>query len=102
MKTPDEIKKALECCGADKPCGECPYRPEVDSCIGMITRDALDYIQQLESQVADLGKKGIRPVLHNGCNGCKWADRGEHDEPCVQCCGTQPRRLPDLWEDKND
>lgn len=57
MKTPEEIRKALEHCGADKPCGECPYRKEVDSCIGMIARDALSYIRQLESQIADLGKK---------------------------------------------
>lgn len=57
MKTPEEIKKALEHCSADKPCGECPYRPEVDSCIGMIARDALSYIRQLENQIADLGKK---------------------------------------------
>lgn len=57
MKTHEEIKKALECCAADEPCGECPYHPEVDSCIGMIARDALSYIRKLENQVADLGKK---------------------------------------------
>lgn len=57
MKTPEEIKRALECCAADEPCGGCPYLPEVDMCIGMIARDALSYIQQLENQVADLGKK---------------------------------------------
>lgn len=59
MKTPEEIKKALECCGADKPCRacrECPYRPEIDSCSRM-ARDALSYIRQLENQIADLGKK---------------------------------------------
>ena len=50
MKTPEEIKKGLEGCGADKPCGECPYRPEVDLCIGMIALDALAYIQKLEAQ----------------------------------------------------
>lgn len=51
MKTQEEIKKALECCGADEPCGEeCPYLPEVDLCIGMIARDALACIQQLEAQ----------------------------------------------------
>lgn len=57
MKTPEEIKKALECCAADELCEECPYHPEVNSCIGMIARDALSYIRQLENQVADLGKK---------------------------------------------
>lgn len=57
MKTHEEIKKGLECCATDEPCGECPYRLEVDSCIGMIARDALSYIRQLENQVADLGRK---------------------------------------------
>ena len=57
MKMHEEIKKALECCAADEPCGECPYHLEVDLCIGMITRDALSYIRQLENQVADLGRK---------------------------------------------
>lgn len=59
MKTPEEIRKALECCGADKPCRacrECPYHPEIDSCSRM-ARDALSYIRKLESQIADLGKK---------------------------------------------
>lgn len=57
MKTPEDIKKGLECCAADEPCGECPYRLEVEMCIGMIARDALSYIRKLENQVADLGKK---------------------------------------------
>ena len=57
MRTSEEIKKGLECCAADEPCGGCPYRPEVNSCIGMIARDALSYIRQLENQIADLGKK---------------------------------------------
>lgn len=57
MKTHEEIKKTLECYADYAPCGECPYRLEVDMCIGMIARDALFYIRQLENQVADLGKK---------------------------------------------
>lgn len=57
MKTPEGIKKGLECCAADEPCGGCPYRSEVDMCIGMIARDALSYIRQLENQIADIGKK---------------------------------------------
>lgn len=56
MKTPEEIKKALECCAADEPCGECPYRQEVDMCIGMIARDTRVYIQQLEDHIRDLTK----------------------------------------------
>ena len=79
MKMHEEIKKALECCAADEPCGECPYHPEVDSCIGMIARDALSYIRQLENQVADLGRKVP-----------KWIDVDERlpdkGEPVVALC----------------
>ena len=57
MKTHEEIKKTLECYADYAPCVECPYRPEVGMCIGMIARDALFYIRQLENKVADLGKK---------------------------------------------
>ena len=48
MKTPDEIKKALECCFYDSAqCGECPYYPV--SCDRELVRDAREYIRQLEA-----------------------------------------------------
>lgn len=79
MKTHEEIKKALECCAADELCEECPYHPEVDSCLGMITRDALDYVRQLENQIAEVGKKVT-----------KWIDVDERlpekGEPVVALC----------------
>lgn len=46
MKTPDEIKKALECCANDK-CEECPY--DASKCV-CFEKDALEYIQQLEAK----------------------------------------------------
>lgn len=50
MKTPDEIKKALECCFYDsEQCGECPYYPV--SCDRELVRDAREYIRQLESKL---------------------------------------------------
>lgn len=57
MKTPEEIKNALNNCGGSGGCKSCPYYVGVELCIGMIMGDALTYIQQLENQVADLGKK---------------------------------------------
>ena len=49
MKTPDEIKKALECCFYDSAqCGECPYYPV--SCDRELVRDAREYIRQLEAE----------------------------------------------------
>lgn len=50
MKTPDEIKKGLDCCQTDasKSCKPCPYVSCV-TCISDLNRDALAYIQQLEA-----------------------------------------------------
>lgn len=52
MKTPDEIKKGLECCLAG-PCpgAECPYyEKELFRCGYFKSKDALAYIQQLERE----------------------------------------------------
>ena len=52
-KTSEEIKKGLECCDKGNACrGHCPYDgPEngIKGCTGKLSRDALAYIQQLES-----------------------------------------------------
>ena len=52
MKTPEEIKKALECCsdadGFDGDCIKCPYKGE-QWCGDKSKIDALAYIQQLEA-----------------------------------------------------
>lgn len=69
MKTPEEIKKWLECCSsAEIMCGECPYYEDGVDCDGM-EEDALAYIQQLEAQVPkwisveDPPKKGGRYLI---------------------------------------
>lgn len=46
MKTPDEIKKAFECCMQMHGCKECSYSGE--RCTVELSKDALSYIQQLE------------------------------------------------------
>lgn len=57
MKTPDEIKRGLEFCGADECHGDqhtsCPYNGDV-FCIMHTCADALAYIQQIEAQNAEL------------------------------------------------
>ena len=56
MKSPDEIKKALECCFYESAqCRECPYYPT--TCDRELVRDAREYIRQLEAQNAELLKK---------------------------------------------
>ena len=57
MKTPEEIKKWLK-----QDCGECdeenfcPYMG-IAGCIGILHKDALAYIRQLEAQNAELVRK---------------------------------------------
>ena len=52
MKTPEDIKKALECCsdadGFDGDCIKCPYKGE-QWCEDKSKIDALAYIQRLEA-----------------------------------------------------
>ena len=53
MRSPDEIKKGLESCGADECHGEhtgCPYKDDA-LCMMHICSDALAYITQLEARV---------------------------------------------------
>lgn len=51
VKTPEEIKKALECCGMidDDGCCKCPYNG--GACDFQLERDTLEYIQTLEDHI---------------------------------------------------
>jgi hypothetical protein len=54
MKSPDEIKKGMHCCSEPGyNCNGCPYEdePAISFCKVTRTKDALEYIQQLEAQV---------------------------------------------------
>ena len=73
MKTPEEIKKGLECCytALKDPyfaCKGCPYG-DMRVCDGDMGLDALAYIQQLERErdamFRDLQRKSF------GCDKCK-------------------------------
>jgi hypothetical protein len=49
VKTPDDIKKGLECCNKGN-CKECPYREsEHIDCQEQMLKDARAYIEQLEA-----------------------------------------------------
>ena len=58
MKTPEEIKKGLEICIADKSCRDCPYHN--GNCGMQLERDALAYIQQLEQRLVEVNKTSPR------------------------------------------
>lgn len=57
MKTPDEIKKGLECCLNKKsicPGSVCPYHKYGHGCGYYKDKDALVYIKHLEERLADV------------------------------------------------
>ena len=55
MRTPDEIKKWLECC-THVTCNGCPY--DEDGCAtSQQIIDALEYIKQLERRICELTEK---------------------------------------------
>ena len=55
MRTPEEIKKGLECC-THATCIACPYA--YDGCTSNMEKiDALEYIQQLENHIGELTEK---------------------------------------------
>ena len=116
MKTPDEIKKGLELCGADE-CHEnqhkiCPYKGDV-FCIMHTCGDALAYIQQLEAQNTELLEKVEQlkaerdaAVRDCGCFPCQTCEERENGDLCPMCeiqggyrkfhqwCGVQKEETP--------
>ena len=63
MKTPDEIKKGLECCSApreDEQCRQCPYAPNNGYCVDKLTRDALWYMVELKAENVQRADRIIR------------------------------------------
>lgn len=79
MKSPEKIKKGLECCIADN-CKGCPYYPlyEVFGCKLARAKDALAYIQKLEAQNAELLKQ-IEELK---------AGKARAESSCTQMAGT--------------
>lgn len=88
MKTPDEIKKWLECC-THGTCNSCPYfGDECDSDREVI--DTLEYIQQLENHIGELTEK----VAQLEAAQPKWisVDERPPELPCICYDGLNPPR----------
>ena len=82
MKTPDEIKKGLECCLFGK-CRSCPYSEEYGcDCSEHLRDDIREYHNQLEAErdaaVADM----YEMVLQPGFIACDWCDHCECESDC--------------------
>lgn len=84
MKTPEEIKRGLECCEPNKSnCYDCPYYAECHLAFGgTATQDALAYIQQLEREKMEL----LDLCEQFGqCTICKYTNRALCQSPCCDC-----------------
>lgn len=70
-KTPDEIVKALKCCGANLPCDYCPYFDECAcDCMSSLNNDAAALIDSLQSQLAET-KRQLEAAIRMNLLNCK-------------------------------
>lgn len=101
MKTPDEIKKGLECCSVAA-CGFCPYEYycNMENGFAEFSNDVLAYIQQLKNHIGELTEK-VKQLDHvtrerdamlelvkelGECNYCKHDSYCPHTIPdCMNC-----------------
>lgn len=67
VKTPDEIKKALECCSGDGNCKKCGYEHDCNMYEGfsILAKDALKYIRQIEAKQSKWISVDERLPLHD-------------------------------------
>lgn len=66
MKTPEKIKKGLECCKNGE-CVDCRYFDGSGSwsCVGRLIEDVFAYIQQLEQRLVEVNKTSPRWISVN-------------------------------------
>lgn len=89
MKSPDEIKKGLECCKVFDGCSECPYATSTVFpygialyCTSGLATDSLAYIKKLERERDEL----FRDVsLEISCSSCKHVGTKLRKNPCKEC-----------------
>ena len=84
MKTPEEIKHALECCSnhiMDSDCSCCEYGQEAN-CDAGLHFDALDYIRRLEAE-----REALLKIVHDyaGCKECVHVSIKPELPPCSDC-----------------
>ena len=99
-RTPEEIKRGLECCNAFNACLSCPYEHIVDTehgwgCVVIRNADTLAYIQQLERE-----RDAAVEDIFKTCLNCKHEKLGYGVGPCppaeeyvkmIDCCNWQWR-----------
>lgn len=82
MRSPDEIKKGLECCYEGIDCTKCPYMKacfeDDEKPYGLVVPDALAYIQQLERE----RDAAVKDCASMPCKTCK---KNTKDGFCHTC-----------------
>lgn len=95
MKSPEEIKKGLNCCDEQMSCDECPYHGEND-CSYLIIKDGLSYIKQLEAErdalIYDIEEYCAECAL------CKYYSQGPYETPCNNCRHMHTDAVVSMWE----
>ena len=107
MKSPDDIKKGLECCASfdSDMCLQCPYDDGHIACCLDKNQDALAYINQLEQRLAQAERERDAAVadLKKDCSTCKNEEiQGTCNRPngCAGCSNTDcPCSLGDSVND---
>lgn len=82
MRTPEEIKKGLKYCSEKAKrktnCSECIYFNDPRGwCSTAITKDALDYIQQLEARMEALTDEALAYIQQLEAQQPRWISVGE-------------------------
>lgn len=111
MKSPKDIKKALACVCDGPDCEECAYAEKVnDEKFGEVLlfhcsenyKDALEYIQKLESRLAQVERERDAAVhdlpIGIDCNTCKYSERAYEEQPCSGCKEYRGPWYPVHWE----
>ena len=92
MKTPEKIKKGLKLHYTAERCKECPYTADSEfrkTCFQLVASDALAYIQQLESRLAQVERErdaAVRDLQKiSFCEDCKHLGKSKKRNPCREC-----------------
>lgn len=118
MKTPEEIKRGLECCHSDElcECEACPYSIEGAETLGcdfLLGEDAIIYINQLEQDNAQKDER-IRQLEREkealleeskhggGCFTCKHKNTLMNEPPCDDCWRCNRWEWRGVEEDANE
>lgn len=95
MKTPEEIKKALDICQSKRLCDGCPYDPDcAENRRLLIIPDVRDYLQQLEEENERLHEQVCLMLIQmrGDCGTCKHREDAKKCNVCAREDGSP------MWE----